>query len=457
MKKQRLLAVLLMTALCTPVVISCGDDDTKPDGGNGGVPTNAVLTTTEQKEFLEDVGLELNGKFKAEDFRHYTDLANYIDEAYDDYEWDDVEDWARDIWETLRGKSVGTSTEKEEESWGNTTYTYYYNYTDYKALLLASNFTGRWEARNGRWHHKDADDLSFVCKNQSGQECTLRLTTSGKVTKVHLYDDEDWKDYDYTMYVTNEYIDRTECTIGVPQHITLTLTEGGATLCETKVDIDLSSVSNEEFDLSRSAFNASSSSTLSNGYVVKGENLAYSSKSATGSATLIKSGETLVTATTFTDLSGIPRELLTNLYDMDDDDIDKLFDKSTGNVAFNLDVLGKVQLKGSINDVRQLVNDCEAADDDYENESRFKQDVENINNRIKAHIYYNGGTKEQADFLFIPFEDRWDRYVEWYMEPGIKFPDGSSYTLEKFFNEDDFKDLIDAVERLGDDFERLGD
>ncbi|MBQ4002903.1 MAG: hypothetical protein II600_02900, partial [Bacteroidaceae bacterium] len=116
---------------------------------------------------------------------------------------------------------------------------------------------------------------------------------------------------------------------------------------------------------------------------------------------------------------------------------------------------GKVQLKGSLTGVRQLIDDFDTADDDEENESRFKQDVNNINSHIRAEIFYNGGATKQGEFVFLPFEDKWGSESEWYMEPGIRFPDGSSYTLDKFFNGDDFRDLIDSFENLIEDFDNL--
>lgn len=460
MKKRNLFAAVMLCALSTPVFTSCGDDDPvttqNNNGNNNPTPTNTVLSTTEQKEYLEDVGIEFVRKIKANDFRHYKDLAEYLDETYSDYDTDDINEWASDTWEALRGSSIGTSTERESEDYGGNTYTYVYHYTDFKAVILASNFTGRWEARDGKWNRTDAADLSFVCKNQNGQECVLRLTTSGTVTRVHLYDETEWTDYEYEGGVSNEYYDRTQYTIGVPQNITLTLTEGGTTLLSNVISINLSGISNEEFDLSRSAFTASCTTTLNNGYTIKTDNLAYTSSSVTAQFTFIKNGETLLTSTTSCGLKNIPSVTLTKLYDMDDDELDDLFRNTDGSVnAFSIDVLGKVQLKGSLTGIRQLVDDFEAADDDEENESRFKQDVNNINSHIRAEIFYNGGATKQGEFVFLPFEDKWGSYSEWYMEPGIRFPDGSSYTLDKFFNEDDFKDLIDAFENLGEDFDNL--
>ena len=117
----------MLCALSTPVFTSCGDDDpvtTQNGNGGNGTPTNTVLSTTEQKQYLEDVGVEFVGKIKADDFRHYKDLAEYLDETYSDYDTDDLDDWASDTWEALRGSSIGTSTERKSETYGDYTYTY---------------------------------------------------------------------------------------------------------------------------------------------------------------------------------------------------------------------------------------------------------------------------------------------------------------------------------------------
>ena len=113
-----------------------------------------------------------------------------------------------------------------------------------------------------------------------------------------------------------------------------------------------------------------------------------------------------------------------------------------------LDVLGKVQLKGTVKDIRQLIKDGEQADDDEENESKFKQDLNNINSHLDINLYYDGGSKAQGTFVLEPMED----YGEWYMDPAISFPDGSVYSIENFFNKDDFKDLIETAEKLMEDF-----
>ena len=55
--------------------------------------------------------------------------------------------------------------------------------------------------------------------------------------------------------------------------------------------------------------------------------------------------------------------------------------------------------------------------------------------------------------LHIKFEGEYDD--EWSVEPVIVFEDETSYSIEKYFNEEDFKKLIKAIERLGEDYEDL--
>jgi hypothetical protein len=57
-----------------------------------------------------------------------------------------------------------------------------------------------------------------------------------------------------------------------------------------------------------------------------------------------------------------------------------------------------------------------------------------------------------------PFEERGYSYSYWTYEPILNFFDGSTYsTFEAFFNDTDFKALIDLFEDLVDDYDKLID
>ena len=468
MKAKYLLYAMALVVLPS-MMVSCGDDGadiddnpTEKPGDNPSKPdlepANEEWAPEKQQQYLEDVALEMNRKVRVDDFRNYVDLANYVNERYiEDSEWDNVENWAEDILDRLMGDIVNIKT--EDDGWRK------YIYNCYKSTILASNFNGQWTARNGKWNYANANDLQFIFNNQKGEQCVLKLATSGKVAKVHLFDVDDWTrdEWDERTNTPTEYYDRTQYTIGVPEKIEVTLTENGTTLISNTIDIDLASLSGEEFDLSKSRFSFASTTRFNNGYTIKTENVKYSATSASAKATVQKNNETLVTVTFSSDLKNIPAKTLTDWYDMDDDEIeDALTNSNAQSGIFALDFLGKVQVKGTIKDLHGLIDDMDDADDNQENEAAYKRAIGRANTRYEAFVYYNGGNFKQAWLSLEPFKDyEWSTggqtYVEWGAEPIINFANGASYSFEEYFTEDAFKDLIDAFEDQEDTAEDMWD
>ena len=72
---------------------------------------------------------------------------------------------------------------------------------------------------------------------------------------------------------------------------------------------------------------------------------------------------------------------------------------------------------------------------------------------MNLNLYYYKASKPSAKFELRAFEGEYDD--EWSVEPVIVFEDETSYSIEKYFNEEDFKKLIKAIERLGEDYEDL--
>ena len=465
--KTKYLLYALALVLLPSMMVSCGDDEADIDGNptenpgdNSGKTdqeaANEEWSPEKQQQYLEDVALEMNRKVRVDDFRNYVDLANYVNERYiEDSDWDNVENWADDIMDGLMGDIVNIKT--ESDAWGK------YVYNCYKSTILASNFKGQWTAHNGKWNYADADDLQFIFNNQKGEQCVLKLATSGKVVKTHLFDVDDWKRYEWdeSTYTSTEYYDRTQYTIGVPEKIEVTLTESGTTLISNTITIDLTSLSGEKFDLSKSRFSFASTTKFNNGYTIKTENVKYSAASASAKASVLKNNETLITVTFSSDLKNIPAKTLTDWYDMDDDEIeDVLSNTNAQNGIFALDFLGKVQVKGTIKDLHGLIDDMDDADDNQENEEAYKRAIKRANTRYEAFVYYNGGNFKQAWLSLEPFKDyEWSysgqTYVEWGVEPIINFANGASYSFDEYFTEDAFKDLIDAFEYQEDTAEDM--
>ena len=91
-----------------------------------------VLSSFEQKEFLEEVALEFMENVSSTDFDEISDFVNYVRSTYgDDYDWDNVEDWYEVTFDGLL-ESLGTVThESETDYWYGTSYEYNYYYSNY--------------------------------------------------------------------------------------------------------------------------------------------------------------------------------------------------------------------------------------------------------------------------------------------------------------------------------------
>ena len=230
----------------------------------------------------------------------------------------------------------------------------------------------------------------------------------------------------------------------------MALTENGAKVAEWNIDVNLKDIKDSEFDLAKSSLSAKTTLALDNGYSIKFEDFTYNSKKFASQAAMIKNGEKLLEATVSADILNMAHVTLPdfiNLYDETEDAFESA--ETTAGAGLAIDVLGKVQLKGTIDDIRSLIADTETADDDDKDETKYKSDIEKVNGHLDINLYYKGGNKKQATFLFQPIE--YD-YGRWMPEPAITFPDGSIYSMESYFNKDDFKALIDTAKKLRDDF-----
>ncbi|MDY3848067.1 MAG: hypothetical protein SOZ58_07080 [Prevotella sp.] len=465
MKKTTFLFVL-GTAFClSSSLISCGDDDpvdpiVNPDPINPQEPSkDEAMTSLEQKEYLDVIAKEFMNQTPASDFQNIANLYNYISDTYtDNYDWDAVGEWASNIFDLLKESLGTTNKEQDKYTWGE------YNeiYTNYKAVLMASNFTGHFTANNNKWTLSKADDLQFIFKDQNGKECVLKLETSGNVKKMYVCNVDDWVNYDYSndndYYISNEYYDRTQLTIGVPENVVVTLTQGGTQVVKTTVKVNLGSISNERFDLSKNELTATTLVELNNGYKFNVSQVAYSGNSkASANFEISKNGKSLATVAFSSDLSGIPScnvDAFTSdgIYDIN-------FDNANMKNAFvKLDILGKLQIQGKVSDIRKFADYVDNAYDNDDDEKNFKSYITQANSLLDINLFYDGKAVKQANVKIEPFVDgTWNGITYWYCEPVLYFyDDNTSYsTFEAFFNDEDFKSVIDTFKGLADKYAAL--
>ena len=441
------------------LVSSCSEDSKVNEEVKPEIPTQSeALTPTEQKRRMEDIANQFMAEVPSSDFRAIADLFNDLNQEYEDYDWDEAEDWMEECLDDCK-EFLGESKETSGSSYD----IYNYFYTDYKALYIASNFAGHFTAQNGEWEYTKAKDLQFIMPKH---DCVVKLETSGEVKKVYLGNIEEWTDYSYDYdyytgkYVSNEYYDRMQTTIGVPEKITLTLTQGGSNVVRCVVTTDLSGIKDEIFDISKAGLSMTGLIELNNGYKVNLSKGDYQgNKSFSSTLAVSKNGKNLLSMGVAADVTGLPSYNLDAFVseELDDDELEDKFEDANVSKAFvKLDVLGKLQVQGTITDVRGFVRKMEKAEDNDTKESAFKSYVSQANELIDINLFYDGTSTTQAYVKLEPFrEERWGE-TWWEAEPVIYFYDGSSYSsLETFFNEYDFDNVIDAFEELIEDYEDM--
>lgn len=460
--------VVLLTTIMGTGFTSCGGDD---DQGNI-IPENPTTPITpeepskeddmspeDRKEYLEKVALEFMDLVPASDFREISELEMYINDTYgEDYDWDNVKKWGEDIFDALKQATGIQTTKSETKSWGDYVYKYNDFFTNYKALLMASNFTGHFIARNGRWELEKASDMQFIFTDKQGKQCVLKSKTSGNIKKVHVLNREDWKDYDIYYetnysYIRNDYYDRTECTIGIPETIEVELTQNGNQVVKTTVHLDINNIVGEEFDLSKSNISSNILIELNNGYKFDFSNITYTANTkASVSFVMSKNGKSLISIGTFSDINDMPSvnvsEFSNVLFEADNYNFD---DANAKNGFVKVDIIGKVQIQGVVSDLRKYVN-CLINADEYDyNANVFKSYINQANAITDMYVFYDGKNTKQAEVRLEAFSTGYNyRGISyWNCEPVIYFFDGTSYsTFKAFINENDFARSFDTFKRL---------
>lgn len=437
---------------------SCSDSSDNSMGEI--VPTvpaqGQALSPTQQKEKLEEIAIDLMNQVPSSDFQVINDEIADVELGYylNDYDWGYVEDWADNCMNDCC-EALGTTTEVNDNGYSK------YNsfYDNYKAILLASNFNGRFTAKNGKWTRSEANGVQFVIPEKN---CVLSLTTSGNVKKVYAFNLENWKDYDLSyeggQYVWNDYYDRVQCTIGVPENIVVTLEVNNNVLVKTTVAINLSDITNEKFDIAKNSISAVVSTELSNGYKFQISECSYRANNSISLVESVsKNGAILLTSALASTIENIPSynlDAFTTGADVDSDDFE---DANALNAFVKFDVLGKLQIQGKISDIRRFADYISSANEEDDNEKNFKSYINQANSLMDVNLFYNGSAVKQASVKLEAFsdEDWWgDRY--WESEPVMCFYDGSSYsTFEAFFNDSEFKTVMEKFEKLISKYEKM--
>jgi len=425
----------------------------------------------------------------------------------DEWDWSAVEDWADNCMEALVTTSLGNAKEKDYgykysyqgynvegtdivfewyNSFGSDGGQYYdvisgdyesltedqisklrqieinYNVVYYNdlnktsRLYTAAQYKGDFELVGNKWEYTKSDGLQFKFTDDQGKTCVLKLETSGNTTtvyggcskdidgdtrkresKVTWNADKTVATLDVTTTCNGE---KEESLIEVPEVVTVTLTRDGKDILQVITKTDLEVASQMEYNINKDSYAASTTVKILD-YAFTAQKFNYSSKANSGEAIFsISHGNSKLL-----EMKGSA----TAKFDMDEDDVyDVEFQSGEGSIA--IDILGKVQLKGSLTDADKFFDALEEAEDNENNADKCKQAIEKANKYIDLSLYFCNGSAKQAKVVLEPIEEEeWDGETYWTYNWAIQFEDGTRFAFDDYVGENDFmgiRDLFDAME-----------
>ena len=413
MKNKSILVSLLSMAVM--FFAACGDSsndpvDPNPGGGNEGGGTETIVTAAQAKQSLDRTSQELLSKISANEFEEYKQMLDV-----------DVSDKAGVIqdWFEACVEACEIKANPDNHLWN------------------AANFVGEFELQQGTWVQtkKGGDHPSFIYHDAQQKKCVITLKASAEATEIHhsVFDDEDWE-----WTGSQEIVTRYENRFMLPKQIDITATREGKNMGTVSVTSQVKT--GEEVDLSKDEVDVTSVVTIG-AFKAEVKKAVYKAgKTAEANVVFSKNGEELIT-----------------LEGNGNGNITPSGEKSEfGQINITMNILGKAKFVYKILDGNLYYNNLNKAYDNDSDESMFKLFVENANKQVDAKLYLDGAASPAAKIYLAPYlAEEYGSYKYWDSEYWLEFTDGSKYSYEKYFNEQDFKTVSDKIQSLIDDFKNL--
>ena len=442
MREIRRFGYLVLGASLVFGVAACGssndDNGSIPGGTDPGNKTeiNTELTPEQKKLELDKTAKRALAMVKSTDFTNIENIANYVDKNLSsEHATANIKKWWKD-----KLKSFWTDLGKREK-----------DMKVMQRMIDLSQINGHFKVVNGQWVREDANDLQFVFKDNNGKECVLKLALSGKQTNMYVpfLDDEERE------YKGNGHYDRTkiETKLNIPEHATLTLTQGGNTLMMGELNTKVST--NGTLDVAKDNIEANCKLTINN-YVVEVKRALFeAAKGAKAEATVTIGNQKLF------NMMISANGKATN---------DRI--QGVGEVSMAFDILGEVQFKGKIDDGSTFHKWYRKLDEGgihknydfvYYTEKESKGFVEQANNHLNAGMFLKGSDKRSANIELAVFAEQvhdnltLEYKVMWKPSALLKFDDKTSYGFNDYFTKKNFPDVYKQASDLIKSFEKMFD
>jgi len=465
MKKRHLFsicAVASATVLCLGFV-SCKDDDNEENGNGGGkvIPSREeAMTPQDQQSRIAATALDLIDMVPASDFEPVVTSFNEISEILDHAEDSVLDAWSDGCLAAAIQMVRVDSTDTEQTDYG--TYSRFVkNYNTYaEALIYASAFTGIFTLEDNAWTYTgQSDDLQFRFNDVNSKPCVIRLRTEGTTTPLHISNN---KDYDYKYYVDannniyeSHFNTETRMALAVPEKAVLTVIQNSVDIIKVTLNVKLDNLDGDEFDISSSSISSSMSAELNNGYCLNVSKLAVTDgEQMEVAVSLLKNSSPLLSVSGTAGVSGLASVYVGDILSGKVRE-NPFKDFNLSDVNLNVDILGSVQVKGTLADAMKLseyVDQIKGFEGDTVSYAAF---IDDFNSMFDLGIYYDGKDVKQADFCLQLIESETEAGT-FVLQPCLAFYDGSeTMPLLKFIATSEFMQVMSNASTLIEDYKTL--
>lgn len=419
MKTKTFIQTALLAALICLPLASCKSDG--PEQEDKPVEKPAILTEEEQKVKLETAARELTNRIDVDEVNAVTDLLVYAIDHYiipEDY----------DINALTNG--FNNAIFKSEEMDGDKL-----NY-----YIKLPYFGGKYAAREDHWEWVDEShklELSFP--DEKGAPCLLTVDATDE----------------HTVYNNGFIVNGTKARIGIPQKLDILLTQGSKTLALVTANPVV-----KNGDGSTAIF----ANDISGKAIVKlpSYNITAAKSDIEGKPgcrvdVAIEQGTTkVVTAQLISQKELFTKSTTADPSTLKEENTSALTANNPADVE--IDVLGKVQAKGIVTDLKTFAEGLKAMKLQKDNESNFKIILKQVNSLLDVGIFYDGDDTRMAKLILIADVERNPATGTeiWKAQPAVSFSDGTSYLMKEFFSETNISDLIKAFKEAGKRFRNIG-
>lgn len=415
-------------------------DETEQGSGTGegtGTPSQPgkVLSPDESRSRLEAISNEVLGVFDANDQKELNDLCQAFADAG---EFTD---------ETMPGAKNYAVAKRLANAMRTC------QYSNVQPETYAINFgdqTGIYSVVGGTWTRTgNSSDIVFQFAYR-GELTELKISGTGTVQSAKIEDTYDDYHYDpgYNYHV-EEITDTYNITC--PEMITISLKSGGKEYVNVKSTIKV--------DQNAKVYALNTTGRIANIDLETITNLTGSKGTTTN--TIKVGGKTIVTAKAEINGTGMTDE---NSYASDDaNTVLNHFGKGT----VSLDILGKLQVRGTSSNWTSIYKIGQQIDDLYIEQksdysymmSKAHEYCDKFNQQFDAKFYYDNNSNAQGSFIVMPDLCEHDDYyysAHVNLIGGIRFDsDGSKYSLSDFGDCNQFTNVTNSVENLIDTYRNI--